>query len=70
MILAKGGKLTLSDDCHGPQDVGMHYDKLFAYLQELGINSIHFLAKDQGQLVMKQHDNIMDDPFWSGINKP
>ncbi|KAI8343869.1 Polymerase/histidinol phosphatase-like protein [Chlamydoabsidia padenii] len=67
MIQAKGGKLTLSDDCHGPQDVGMHYDKLHKYLKELNINTIHFLTMEHGQLTIKEHTNICDDPFWSSI---
>ncbi|KAI9209898.1 Polymerase/histidinol phosphatase-like protein [Polychytrium aggregatum] len=31
-------KFTLSDDSHGPNDVGMHYDKLMAYVHEMGLH--------------------------------
>ncbi|ORZ22576.1 Polymerase/histidinol phosphatase-like protein [Absidia repens] len=67
MILAKGGKLTLSDDCHGPDDVGMHYNKLFDYMKELQINTIHYLTLENGQLVTKEADDILNDPFWSKV---
>lgn len=33
-------KFTLSDDCHGPNDVGMHYGLLFKYLREMGIERV------------------------------
>ncbi|KAI9106070.1 Polymerase/histidinol phosphatase-like protein [Phlyctochytrium arcticum] len=36
---------TLSDDSHGPKDVGMHYDKLVAYLKEMNINRVWFITE-------------------------
>jgi histidinol-phosphatase (PHP family) len=67
MILAKGGKFTLSDDCHGPNDVGMYYAKLLDYLKEMKIHTIHYLALENGQLVTKEATDILDDPFWSTL---
>ncbi|CAO3594658.1 unnamed protein product [Absidia cylindrospora] len=67
MILEKGGKLTLSDDCHGPDDVGMYYNKLFDYLKELHIHTIHYLTLENGQLVTKEADDILNNPFWYKI---
>ncbi|CAO3644327.1 unnamed protein product [Cunninghamella echinulata] len=70
MILEKGGKLTLSDDCHGPNDVGMHYDKLYDYLKELNIQSIYYLMMDNNnQLIIKEHQNILNDSFWGQFKK-
>ncbi|KAI8371407.1 Polymerase/histidinol phosphatase-like protein [Radiomyces spectabilis] len=63
-ILQKNGKFVLSDDCHGPQDVGMHYDKLPGYLKECGISTIHYLVKENNQIVVREHANILDDAFW------
>ncbi|KAJ2760938.1 hypothetical protein H4S06_001469 [Coemansia sp. BCRC 34490] len=42
-ILQKGGRVTISDDSHGAQDVGMHYDRLHAYLREMGVRDVHYL---------------------------
>ncbi|KAI8904172.1 Polymerase/histidinol phosphatase-like protein, partial [Powellomyces hirtus] len=39
-MISKNVKFTLSDDSHGPTDVGMHYTKLFAYLSEMKINTV------------------------------
>lgn len=39
-----GGRLTLSDDSHGPQAVGLHYKDAFKYLQAQGVNDIYCLS--------------------------
>ncbi|KAJ1823070.1 hypothetical protein LPJ56_003029, partial [Coemansia sp. RSA 2599] len=44
-IVARGGKVTISDDSHGEQDLCMHYDRLLAYLREMGIERLHYLTK-------------------------
>lgn len=67
LILEKGGKLTLSDDCHGPNDVGMFYDKLHQYLLDMGIKSVYYLAKEGGNTVVKEHCDIVKDDFWNNI---
>ncbi|KAI9489809.1 Polymerase/histidinol phosphatase-like protein [Zychaea mexicana] len=66
-IQEKGGHFTLSDDCHGPQDVGMHYDKLKSYLKETDIEVIHYLAREGGRIVVRADGNILNDPFWDNI---
>ncbi|GAA5922735.1 histidinol-phosphatase [Sporobolomyces koalae] len=43
-ILAKGGKFTLSDDSHGPQAVGLHYDKAYTYLRDRQVERLWQLA--------------------------
>ncbi|KAG2202217.1 hypothetical protein INT47_002136 [Mucor saturninus] len=67
IILKKGGKFTLSDDCHGPKDVGLFYEKLPEYLSLTGIKTIHYLAYENNKVVVKEHLNILDDAFWKGI---
>ncbi|KAI9472242.1 MAG: polymerase/histidinol phosphatase-like protein [Benjaminiella poitrasii] len=69
VILEKGGKFTLSDDCHGPNDVGLFYEKLPAYLAENKINSLFYLAKEEGQIMVKEHKNILEDAFWKGVRQ-
>ncbi|GAA6042116.1 hypothetical protein JCM8097_003115 [Rhodosporidiobolus ruineniae] len=39
-ILVKGGRFTLSDDSHGPQAVGLHYDKAYEYLRERNVQEL------------------------------
>ncbi|KAI8969971.1 Polymerase/histidinol phosphatase-like protein [Mycotypha africana] len=70
-ILVEGGRLTLSDDCHGPNDVGLFYEKLPDYLKENQINSIYYLKRDQNidALSVKEHSNILDDKFWQSMSK-
>ncbi|TNY22169.1 polymerase/histidinol phosphatase-like protein [Rhodotorula diobovata] len=40
LILAKGGRFTLSDDSHGPQAVGLHYDSAYAYLRDRNVQEL------------------------------
>ncbi|BGP48275.1 hypothetical protein JCM10450v2_004147 [Rhodotorula kratochvilovae] len=40
LILAKGGRFTLSDDSHGPHAVGLHYDRAYAYLRERNVQEL------------------------------
>ncbi|KAJ1665436.1 hypothetical protein IW140_003406 [Coemansia sp. RSA 1813] len=46
-ILQKGGRVTISDDSHSAQDVGMHYDRLHAYLCEMGVDALHYLRRTE-----------------------
>ncbi|GAA5850716.1 hypothetical protein JCM3766R1_000184 [Sporobolomyces carnicolor] len=39
-ILEKGGRFTLSDDSHGPQAVGLHYDKAYKYLRDRQVREL------------------------------
>ncbi|KAF9941277.1 histidinolphosphatase [Modicella reniformis] len=44
-ILSKGGRVTLSDDSHGPEDVGMFYNpELKGYLEEMKIEKVYYLS--------------------------
>ncbi|KAL0082257.1 polymerase/histidinol phosphatase-like protein [Phycomyces blakesleeanus] len=67
LIQSKGGKFTLSDDCHGPNDVGMFYDKLHQYLKDTGIKNIHYLTKRNGAVAVEELEDIVTDPFWAKI---
>ncbi|KAG1644838.1 hypothetical protein G6F44_002429 [Rhizopus delemar] len=67
IIKEKGGKFTLSDDCHGPNDVGLFYEKLPNYLLETGIDTIHYLTRQEGKVIVKEHKDILKDEFWTKI---
>ncbi|ORY91880.1 Polymerase/histidinol phosphatase-like protein [Syncephalastrum racemosum] len=68
LIQSKGGRFTLSDDCHGPNDVGLFYDQLRAYLERCDIHTIHYLARDaSGRVSIEAQTNVCQHPFWNGI---
>lgn len=69
LIQEKGGRFTLSDDCHGPNDVGMHYDKLGAYLKEVNVDTIHYLVREDDQVIIKENNKILQDPFWKHVQE-
>ncbi|KAF9967556.1 histidinolphosphatase [Mortierella alpina] len=44
-ILSRNGRITLSDDSHGPNDVGMFYNpELKQYLQQMNVTEVYYLA--------------------------
>ncbi|KAK4056760.1 hypothetical protein OIO90_002312 [Microbotryomycetes sp. JL221] len=45
LIHSKGGRFTLSDDSHGPQAVGLNYDRAYEYLREQGVQELWYLAE-------------------------
>lgn len=67
IIQEKGGKFTLSDDCHGPNDVGLFYEKLPVYLSETGIDTLYYLAHEDDKVIVKKHSHVLEDVFWTGI---
>lgn len=44
LIISLGGRFTLSDDSHGPQAVGLHYDRAYNYLRERNVEQLWYLA--------------------------
>lgn len=68
LILERDGKFTLSDDSHGPRDVGLYYNKLQPYLAEMNVQSLYFLALDaSGKTVVREHSNAVQDTFWDNV---
>ncbi|CAE6524702.1 unnamed protein product [Rhizoctonia solani] len=45
LIKSLDGTFVLSDDSHGPAAVGLNYDKLEAYINEMGVTSVARLEK-------------------------
>ena len=48
MVLAAGGRFTLSDDSHGPQAVGLNYHRLLEYARRVGIDELWVLESSDG----------------------
>ncbi len=44
-IQAQGGRFCLSDDSHGPQQIGMNYSRLKLYIQEMQISELWYLGR-------------------------
>ncbi|CAG8489305.1 1352_t:CDS:2 [Racocetra fulgida] len=72
LIIEKGGKLTISDDSHSPQSVGVNYRKLYDYLKEFNINDLYYLdidlekPKQDRKVDVKVMKNVLDHDFWNG----
>jgi histidinol-phosphatase (PHP family) len=52
-IIEKGGKFCLSDDSHGVAQVGLNYTKCIDYLEELGVEQVWYLTKEDGKVVSR-----------------
>lgn len=44
LILASGGRFTISDDSHGPHAVGLNYQRLYGYLRDIDVKELWYLA--------------------------
>ncbi|KAJ2161840.1 hypothetical protein GGF46_001148 [Coemansia sp. RSA 552] len=65
-ILQRGGRITISDDSHGEQDLCMHYGRLRRYLVEVGASSLCYLDKDTaGEVTVRVLDDFAEHSFWS-----
>ncbi|KAJ3106136.1 hypothetical protein HDU97_006953 [Phlyctochytrium planicorne] len=69
IMLRKGVKFTLSDDSHGPEDVGMYYKGLLGYLNEMGISSVYRLGHDlgSGRIVVVEMEGIVSHDSWANM---
>lgn len=45
LIMSKGGRFTLSDDSHAVDHVGLNYQQVLTYIQDIGLQQIHYLEK-------------------------
>lgn len=80
LILSLGGHLTISDDSHAPESVGLHYDKLYHYLRDNNVDKLWYLTVDKTAPATQGHKERViakevegswwEDPFWQGILKP
>jgi histidinol-phosphatase (PHP family) len=63
-IAAKGGRFTVSDDSHGPSDVGMHYDKLKEFLLSHNIREIYYLTRNGASSTGLEQDKVLVSDFF------
>lgn len=64
----QGVKFSLSDDSHGPADVGMHYGKVHAYLKEFGIDTLYYPAVNrEGVLEVRAWENVLSSASWNRL---
>ncbi|KAF9530503.1 Polymerase/histidinol phosphatase-like protein [Crepidotus variabilis] len=68
-----GGRFALSDDSHGPEQVGLNFHRLPAYFQAVGITELWYLAEsetpnDAGRNVrpVRLDKDVLLDDFWDG----
>ncbi len=61
-----GGRVTLSDDSHGPHMVGQNYDRAAAYLKSVNVSELWFLqtAQEPNAAGRKIHSVRLDGCWW------
>jgi histidinol-phosphatase (PHP family) len=48
-FLARGGRFCLSDDSHGLDQVGLNYHRVLAFIDKVGILTLHYLSLADGE---------------------
>lgn len=61
-FIAMAGRLTLSDDSHGIDQIGTNYDKALAFIEEAGIEQIYYMHK--GKFQPLSLTDLKRLPFW------
>ncbi|KAJ1917564.1 sporulation protein rmd1 [Mycoemilia scoparia] len=66
-LINRGAKFTISDDSHGPRDVGLYYSNLFEYLKTMNIKTLSYFAKDSDSDVLRcvELTDALNHPFWT-----
>lgn len=47
-FLARGGRFCLSDDSHGVDQVGLNFHRVLAFVEQVGISTLHYLQLSDG----------------------
>jgi histidinol-phosphatase (PHP family) len=47
--LSLGGKFTLSDDSHGVVQVGLNFERVKSYLEDVGVETLWYLERDANE---------------------
>ncbi|KAJ7604833.1 histidinol-phosphatase [Mycena polygramma] len=75
IILMHSGRLTLSDDSHGPHAVGLNYGRIPEYLQRAGVTELWFLENSASPNTSGRNIRAskMDrpwatHPFWTQVS--
>lgn len=74
LIIAKSGRLCLSDDSHGPKAVGLNYLRMRDYLLDSGVEEIWYLTdRKEGQVGLgktrakRYEGDWASDEFWNKV---
>ena len=80
LIIALDGRLTLSDDSHGSDRVGLNYDKSFDYLKAHNVPTLWYLIPaSEGNPILQPRGKVSavripglwwQHPFWSHVTSP
>ncbi|TIA69915.1 hypothetical protein E3P92_03324 [Wallemia ichthyophaga] len=78
LVKTHGARLTLSDDTHTPENVGLNYWRVFEYLKSHDIRDLYYLQRCEksapgamscGRTVVKKYDGVWSkDNFWKTCN--
>lgn len=66
-----GGRFVLGDDAHGVSQVGVCYDEVLKYIDEvLQLDKLYYLAEEGGSIKPKtiSLEDVKKDPFWSSYS--
>jgi histidinol-phosphatase (PHP family) len=70
-IVARGGRVTLSDDSHGAREVARYYGRMRDYLVAHGVQTVHRLvrhgAPGEGRVAVELVADWHMHPFWSTL---
>lgn len=61
LMVAAGGKFCLSDDSHGPLQVGLNYHRVLQYITEQGLSGLSHLKKSEGSLTVETNASTLHD---------
>lgn len=78
LVQTHGARLTLSDDTHTPENVGLNYWRVFEYLKSHDIRDLYYLERCEkgapgamtcGRTVVKKYNGLWStDEFWRTCN--
>lgn len=65
-IKQQGGKFCLSDDSHGLSQIGLNYHKVMNYIQELQLENIYYLKRQQQSIGIEPVlvSELASSSFW------
>jgi histidinol-phosphatase (PHP family) len=67
MIQNEGGRFALSDDSHGPERVGLNFNRLKTWALGLGIERAWKLERQGGKIEAVEVNDVWNDGFWSRL---
>ncbi|PUU73794.1 polymerase/histidinol phosphatase-like protein [Tuber borchii] len=57
LVMAGGGRFTISDDSHCVSEVGLNYNRLLGYIRDIGLQEVYYLEKlPMGEMAI----NVLD----------